>query len=415
MLSYDSFVAGDVPKARKSFKFVSLFSGAGIGDYGLKMAGGKCLAACEIDPNRAAVHKQNIGAPVWGNIRADKDQLVASLKGHNVDLLIATPPCQSFSTSNAKRGLLEDPEHANRDERNNLFFEALEVARALNPKIVFFENVPNFLKRRIRASDGITIGRVEDYLYSSLGNYIGWSSVICFSELGVPQRRKRSIAIFVRKDVIAEGGGTFPTPENWPGKLASTPQSILDALQGLPEIDGVSDELAACPNDFLHQVPSYQPHHYSWINDIPAGSGKSAWENACTRCGDSSTPIFSVECSSCGNLMFNRPYVLNPDNTIRPIKGFKTSYKRMAANEIAPTITTATGHFSSDLKLHPIQNRVLSARECALLQTIPSTFEWPAEQRYRKGYLIREMIGEAVPPLVTYRLGRSVSRALALL
>ncbi|WP_395551645.1 DNA cytosine methyltransferase, partial [Pseudomonas aeruginosa] len=67
------------------------------------------------------------------------------LKDKNIDLIIATPPCQSFSTANSRRGLRDDAEHAKGDERNSLFFEALYIIRELNPSFVLFENVPNFL------------------------------------------------------------------------------------------------------------------------------------------------------------------------------------------------------------------------------------------------------------------------------
>ncbi|WP_175749748.1 DNA cytosine methyltransferase [Burkholderia pyrrocinia] len=397
----------------RSFSFVSLFSGAGIGDYGLTLAGGECLAACELDPNRSAVHSSNIGAPIWGNIRTEKTSLIAAVRDRNLDLLLATPPCQSFSTANSRRGLLEDPEHATRDDRNHLFFEALEVARALRPKVVVFENVPNFLKRKIRSNDGKIVGRVEEFLRASLAEYAGWCDTLCFSDLDVPQRRKRSLAIFVRRDVLGDNPLELLTPKSWPGALTRKAKTIEKALNGIESLDGSSEEAATASRDFLHQVPVYSELHYRWISAIPSGSGQSAWENACENCGNKSTPLFKVVCANCGTNMYNRPHVPIPGGRIRPIKGFKTSYKRMPSGELAPTITTASGHFSSDLKLHPTENRVLSARECALLQTIPYSFQWPAAQRYKKGYLVREMIGEAVPPLVTYRLGLAVAHLIS--
>ncbi|WP_257803388.1 DNA cytosine methyltransferase [Burkholderia glumae] len=415
MTTFKKFLSGKVrePEADTAFTYVSLFSGAGVGDYGLKLAGGKCLAACEIDPNRRAVHTHNLNSPIWGNLRTDKENIISELRNTEIDLLIATPPCQSFSTANSRRGLLEDPEHATRDDRNNLFFEALEVARALQPKVIAFENVPNFLKRKIRSGENGVTGKVEEFLRAALIGYTGWCGVVCFSDLGAPQRRKRSIAVFVRNDWLARGGEGLAPPSNWPGKLNRVPKSILEAIGNVRQLDGGSEKTAVDPKDFLHQVPIYSETHYRWIADIPPGSGKSAWENSCETCGNTETPMFSVICNQCGANMLNRPHVVTGRDKIRAIKGFKTSYKRMPADAIAPTITTASGHFSSDLKLHPIQNRVLSARECAILQTVPYTFFWPKAQQYRKGYLAREMIGEAVPPLVTYRLGLAVARLCA--
>ncbi|WP_339490571.1 DNA cytosine methyltransferase [Pseudomonas rhizophila] len=413
--SYSNFITSQSAKRPTKFNFLSLFSGAGIGDYGLKLAGGNCIGACEIDPSRAAVHYANIGSKVWGNLRTENIEIIKHYQGQAIDLLIATPPCQSFSTANSRRGLREDPDHASKDERNSLFFEALHIARALKPSVIFFENVPNFLKRQIRSENGKIVGRVHEFIDASLADYSSWQGTLCFSKFGVPQRRKRSIAIFVRNDLKVSGDiliKKYLSPDCWSYIPEGSPKSILQAIEDLPELDGYSEITAISPNDPLHQVPVYTDQHYSWISNIAKGSGKSAWENACIKCGCDQADFFEIECVSCGEVITTRPHIKEKNGTIRAIKGFKTSYKRMPPDTLAPTITTASGHFSSDLKLHPIQNRVLSARECARLQTIPDTFQWPVEQKYRKGYLFREMIGEAVPPLVTYQFGTALTSLL---
>lgn len=412
-MKFREFIARPA-KSKKSFKFVSLFSGAGFGDFGLTLAGGQCLGASEIDPNRASVHKSNIKSPIWGNIRIEKDQLISSLDGSDIDLLIATPPCQSFSSANAKRGLREDPEHADRDSRNHLFFEALYVARSIRPKIVFFENVPNFLERKIKPENGKVTGRVREFISASLSDYVEWSDAICLSTLGVPQRRKRSIAIYIRRDILKGNQQEFPEsllPIKWPCFPDELPITILDTLSDLSALDSQSELTAVSPSDVLHQVPIASSKHYSWISSIPSGSNKSAWENDCLNCG-SAVDVGLIVCGKCNSVLFNRPHVIEQDGSVRLIRGFKTSYKRMPADEIAPTITTASGSFSSDLKLHPTQNRVLSIRECARLQAIPDTFIWPVEEQDKKGHNFREMIGEAVPPIITYRLGKAIAKFL---
>ncbi|RZK29079.1 MAG: DNA cytosine methyltransferase, partial [Hymenobacter sp.] len=75
-------------------------------------------------------------------------------------------------------------------------------------------------------------------------------------------------------------------------------------------------------------------------------------------------------------------------------------------DRVASTVTTASGHLGSDVNIHPTQNRILSPRECAELQTFPADFNWgPLLVRKALGK-IREMIGEAVPPLFTGAHGR---------
>ncbi|EIY2627750.1 DNA cytosine methyltransferase [Pseudomonas aeruginosa] len=405
-------MAGSQRRKKKNFNFVSLFSGAGIGDYGLHLAGGVCLAACEIDTQRAAVHTANFKKHVWGDIRKEKVKIVESLKDKNIDLIIATPPCQSFSTANSRRGLRDDAEHAKGDERNSLFFEALYIIRELNPSFVLFENVPNFLMKKIKCEEEKVTSRVHEFIEASLQDYQSWQGNICFSKFGVPQTRKRSLAFFARRDLKINKDQL--APNNWLAKIDGAPSCILEAISDLSPLDGISPTVARDESDPLHQVPVYSHKHYSWIAGIPAGSGKSAWENNCLNCGFSAAPIFTVHCPSCLEPMKNRPHVESKNGEIRAIKGFKTSYKRMKPNELANTITTSSGTFSSDVKLHPLQNRVLSVRECARLQTIPDSFKWPQVLEYRKAHLFREMIGEAVPPLVTYQLGLTLQSLISL-
>lgn len=412
-INYSTFMNGKV-RSKGSFTYVSLFSGAGIGDYGLKLAGGKCLAACEIDGKRRLTHTHNIKAPIFGDIRTEKEALISAVIGTSVDLLIATPPCQSFSSANAKRGKINDARSASNDPRNHLFFQAITVINAIKPRVVIFENVPNFLGRSIYSECETVKGTVAEFMDACLGDYISWKSSICFSKLGIPQYRKRAIAIYVLRQLIPNQSRSFDLackeliPENWTAQLAGTPATLIDAISSFPALDGKSEKLATS-SDILHSCPIYSDTHYSWIKNIPKMSGKSAWENKCTTCGNSDTPPLDIDCTRCGSKILTRPHISENNGNIRAIKGFKSSYKRMNPFDKAPTITTSSGHFSSDIKLHPTQNRVLSARECAALQTIPSSFKWPKETLHKKGYIVREMIGEAIPPAITFRFGRSLT------
>ncbi|HCV3099489.1 TPA: DNA cytosine methyltransferase, partial [Acinetobacter baumannii] len=156
--------------------------------------------------------------------------------------------------------------------------------------------------------------------------------------------------------------------------------------------------------DIFHHVPVLGEKHYSWISNIPVNSGKSAWQNACENCGDDNTPIFQIKCVACNKEIKVRPHIEESDGSIRSIRGFKSSYKRINPTGLSSAITTNTNAFSSDNKLHPNQNRVLSVRECMLIQSIPENFIWPEQIFYKSMHLVREMVGEALPPLVSYQL-----------
>lgn len=405
-ITFRAFLDGKAPQGH-GFKFASLFSGAGIGDYGLTLAGATCVAACEIDPHRRLVHQENIESKLFGDLLRSSQGIVELLRNSNLDLLIATPPCQSFSTANAGRGQRHDYVHASKDARNHLFFHALSVAAKIKPRFVVFENVPNFHEKKVaHPARNNVIGRVVDFMDSAMSGYIAWHGTPCFSELGVPQRRKRALSIYVRRDVaeLLQIRAQDLDPKLWPSAPRRAPKDISEALK----LSTTKSWLDHRKQDHLHTWPDYSPTHLSWISSIPKNSGLSAWTNSCENCGSGFTPWGELTCTSCGKLIRSRPHVTQRDGNIRPVRGFRTSYRRMNPHELAPTITTASGHFSSDLKLHPSEDRVLSPRECAILQTIPRTFEWPSIPRQKRAYLFREMIGEAVPCLVTYRLGLAV-------
>ncbi len=404
-VNYANFMCGSV-QPEFNFNYVSLFSSAGISDFGLRLLGGTCLAACELDANRRLVHEANISGKVFSDIREDKNKLVEYVlsQGKTLDLIFATPPCQSFSTANSRRGKLKDTHSASSDPRNFLFFEALEICGKLKPKFIVIENVPNFGRRLLRNEHG-TVGHVEEFIDVILGNYIGQTFVKCVSEFGVPQSRKRSFSIYIRKDVARSKNihskdiefFAFNKPRNFP-------ENIMDAIGHLPSLDSKSKDTNTYPKDIFHHVPVLSDKHYSWIANIPANSGKSAWMNSCEHCGSAATPMFEIKCSSCGNEIKVRPHIIENNGSTRSIKGFRTSYKRIHPDGLSSAITTNTNAFSSDNKLHPSQNRVLSVRECMLIQSIPDTFIWPEQIFYKSMHLVREMVGEALPPLVAYCL-----------
>lgn len=407
VLDYNYFMRNNHKGRKKSFNYISLFSGAGIGEYGLKLAGGHCIASCELDSHRRNVHQRNICSDkIFSNVITDKLEIISHVKSYETDinLLLASPPCQSFSTANSKRGKRDDPEHSSKDARNALFFEALDIAIAVRPQIIIFENVPNFPNKSVHNRIGTKTDSVINFMRAILCEYTGKHFPVCFSDFGIPQRRKRSIIVFIRND-LNEYFSLFESLENKFGvKIKNKPTILKDVLIDLEKLDASSIKTSISQTDSLHQIPVNDEVRYKWISHIPPNSCKTAWENACETCGDDKTPMFQVVCENCGNPMTNRPHV-NEDGQIRPIKGFKTSYKRMNPNEVAPTITTNSNSFSSDMKIHPYENRVLSVREVALLQTIPYSFIWTEEQFFHSKHLIREMIGEAIPPLFTYQLG----------
>ena len=181
-------------KQRKdTFSYVSLFSGAGVGCYGLSMAGFRCVATVEKNEKRLAIQKANKKCELPSGYICDdlndweaKQKVLNEVKKWNdsgmkgLDVLLATPPCQGMSVCNHKK--------SNEENRNSLVVSAIQLTQILKPIIFIFENTSLFLKTLCSNSDGelVTIQDAIDYTLGpdyhiwkqklNLKNYGGYSS-----------------------------------------------------------------------------------------------------------------------------------------------------------------------------------------------------------------------------------------------
>ena len=395
---------------------VSIFSGAGVADFGYARSGFKVLAQVEIDPDRAAAGQVNFPGSAW--FVADvRDCLgdVAALRnpsGDRTDLLIATPPCQGMSSSNPSRGKRATPKADALDEKNGLMLEVIPYAKALSPRLIVCENVRQILTLTVRRNGRRRM--VMDLLSDGLPDYHWFQGVVNVADYGVPQIRRRALMVAVRRDepclrnLLEQGLLPWPRPthaEHPNGDLQPW-VSIEEYLRclGHQPLDSQSKQMAKGDHP-LHYVPVYEEARYLQIRDIPPHSGKSAYDNdRCPDCGVTEVEVGTIECPACGGVMRNRPFVFR-DGRPSLIKGFKSSYRRMKSDRPAYTITTNTSHVGSDFKIHPWEHRVLSPLECADLQTIPRSFDWSHAIESGRKYLVRKLAGEAFPPYFTYQHG----------
>ena len=157
--------------------------------------------------------------------------------------------------------------------------------------------------------------------------------------------------------------------------VGSAPGGVAFESFCLPSIDASSKEAATSENP-MHSVPVWPESRYRMVEAIPANTGQSAWVNGvCLACGPRTRDQQRDRCSRC-RAPLPRPVTKDETGELRLVAGFQSSYRRIAPDEPAATIRTASGHLASDRTVHPLENRVLSTLECALLQTIPPSFEW---------------------------------------
>jgi DNA (cytosine-5)-methyltransferase 1 len=326
-----------------------------------------------------------------------------------------------MSSAKGKRGQMDDADAGTADERNLLVTPIAEVARRLKPRVVVVENVPVFLQRKVRhplTKVPISAARLLVSLLES--DYVVFPLLADLSHYGVPQSRKRSFLTFVDRTepglqhLLSQGHAPYSRPTHDPalqGPAPITVEQVLTALN-LPLLDCRAPETSRSDVHPLHVIPTWQDRRYDMVAAIPVGSGATAWENdECPNCHTVEEDPSAAACGTCGEPLL-RP-VVQEDGEWRLIKGFRTSsYKRMLPGAPAPTITTATGHLGSHSTIHPTEVRVLSALECAHLQTFPEDFDWGRAVERAGITNVRAMIGEAVPPRFTYLHGLAIRGAL---
>ena len=402
-------------------KAVSFFSNCGAGDVGYAAAGFQFEVIAEIIEKRLQVASLNHpdATAVPGDLRQTYTIAVDAFREkHGLEspiLLSGCPPCQGMSSASSGRGQEADPDVGTRDGRNLLVLPLAHATSELKPVFVVVENVPAFLRKKVRdpsTNDPVSAARLLCRRLEH--NYEVYALLVNLSEFGVPQRRNRAFLTFVRKNTVAletlkrTGKAPFPAPTHGgPGLLEEVTVDHALRKLGLCSLDAKSITLSHAENQPMHQVPLMANNHYEMVATIPPGSGASAWEtNECSKCGPVDVDSEAAICPDCEKPLM-RPVRRKADGSWRLINGFRnSSYRRMAPDQPAATITTASGHFSSDRTIHPWENRVLSPAECAFLQTFPSDFKWGNAINIWGHRTVRKMIGEAVPPLFTELHGR---------
>ena len=419
------FVMGDRPETELPLTAVSLFSGAGLSDLGYEMAGFRFVVQVEVDEKRAAIGAANFPNSTWltRDVCDSVDEIATAYHGatsQQLDLLVATPPCQGMSSSNPSRGKRRSSRAQELEAKNRLMLEVIPVARMLKPRVIVAENVRPVLTLNVNYAGANAT--VIDHIRNHLTEYEVFPEVVNVADYGIPQVRKRALVVAIRKgepclaSISSSKGVPLPSPTHSerPAKGALPWVSIRQWLH-LMEYDHLDSESegAAHGEHWLHFVPSYGPDRYMQVSQIPANSGRSAFENdECPSCGMQQVEAELIRCPSCEAVMRNRPYVKRNGQPAL-IKGFHSSYRRMRPERPAYTITTNSSHVGSDFKIHPWENRVLSILECADLQTLPRFYDWTHAKDNRTLYLVRNLIGEAFPTYFTYLHGRVLADLLS--
>lgn len=258
----------------QTLTYISLFSGAGVGCYGLLEEGFECVATNEILEKRLNIQRINRKCKldesyISGDIKKPetKEKILKQIGFYSkkfgndrVDLVVATPPCQGMSVANHKK---------KNDEikRNSLVVESIDLIKQIKPRFFILENVPSFYKTGcIDKNDNLLeIGSMIEQNLS--GDYMLYDEVINFKNFGANSSRTRTLVIGVCKEFkdFTSALEFFPV-----FKQEKTLKEVIGSLKPLAwgEYDSA---------DFYHSFRTYPKHMQEWIKDLK--EGQSAFEN----------------------------------------------------------------------------------------------------------------------------------------
>lgn len=407
-------------------KGISLFASSWIGDLAMKSAGIEILLSNELLEDRWLLHKRNFPKTkmiIW-DIWEKEEEIINTtnslLNWEELDFVFATPPCQWMS-KNWKGKLLQWIREWNKskfDKRNQLIIPTINIIKQLKPKTVVFENVPEMRNTIIEDKSWKSIN-IINYIEKELWSEYLWTRhIVQFADYWIPQRRSRLITIYSRdqnmKNHFIKENSFIPETthnKNWEWNKQKR-ISVKQIIWETEPLDSKSKETSIWKTHPLHYVPVLDEKKYYWISNTPIWCW--AFDNQCIECwykenpthwskknnwinqSKKDTPLYCIKCWS----LLPRPYTIQKDWSKKLMSWFTSAYKRMSWDLPSPTLTTNLSYPSSDHKIHPSQNRVLSLYEAIKLHTIDLyEYEWEFTNWIRvKDKTIKESIWESIPP-----------------
>lgn len=369
-------------------KVLSMFANIGVAEAYLSELGVDVVLANELIPRRAELYSKIYPETqmVCGDITDPHTyaKIVSEAQRGAVDVIMATPPCQGISRAGKQD---ED------DQRNLLILPVLACIRDVLPRYALIENVPQFNETTIKI-DGQPV-LIIDHIKSVLGNKYHISiSVIDTKNYSVPQTRQRAIILLTRKDQSVLW--TLPEEEK---KLVS----VRDAIGNLPSLDPyVSDVLE---EELLKMFPNF-------YEKKAEAQRVSRWHTPPTHI---KRQVVTMMHTPTGKTAFDNPkYIpIKADGT--PVKGYKSTYRRLRWDDPASTVTMDNRKISSQNNVHPgryigtdsegdvqySDARALTLFELMRIMSLPDT--WPLPHDTNEAF-IRSVIGEGIPPLFIKKL-----------
>jgi DNA (cytosine-5)-methyltransferase 1 len=347
----------DVREIQTRGSVVDLFCGAGGLTHGFLLEGFSICAGIDIDKDCRYPYERNNDAKfINRNVAEMNSSEIASLfKPDEPRILVGCAPCQPFSTYNQK----------NDDPNWQLLSSFGKVITEVLPDIVSMENVPrlvNFHNGEV-LSDFTSVLEREGYTVSY--------KIVYAPDYGVPQQRTRLVLLASRHGLIE-----LEAPTHSADRYVTVENAIKDFP---PLAAGEAD-----PKDPMHRVSGLSEMNLRRIRKARPGGSWRDWE-----------PELITECHKAATG-----------------RGYASVYGRMRWGAPSPTITTQFYGFGNGRFGHPEQDRALSLREGAVLQSFPRNYEFVEPQQKIYFANVGKLIGNAVPVLLAQAIARSIKNHL---
>lgn len=337
---------------RQHIESVDLFCGAGGLTAGLRSAGVKVQAGYDVDSAcKYAFEHNNKATFVCKDVaEVRSDEIGAWFSESSIKLLAGCAPCQPFSSYNQGRDTRQD-------RKWPLLYQFARLIEEVKPELVTMENVPDVTKHVVY-NDFVAALREQGYLV--------WSDTVACMDYGLPQQRRRHVLLASRLGPI----------ELIPPTHTKNRTTVRDAIGSLNHIEaGTQDS-----QDPLHRSASLSPKNLLRIQTSRPGGSWNDWPED-----------LRAEC-----------------HRKKSGKTYPSVYGRMEWDASAPTMTTLCYGFGNGRFGHPQQDRAISLREAAILQSFPRDYQFVPPDAPVEFRTIGRMIGNAVP----VRLGEVIGASL---
>ncbi|WP_319996090.1 DNA cytosine methyltransferase [Trichococcus shcherbakoviae] len=379
-------------------RVVDLFSGAGgltlgfknkiLNDTFVKSDDYNILFANEIDKNASDAFSLNFPQIPMLNCsitQITQNYLVENnIEYSDVDLVIGGPPCQSFSTVGRRQY----------DERAQMYKEYRRMLSFLQPKVFLFENVTGLMT--MKNAEGLPV--LEDIKYefsdfSDFGINLSYEikeSVMNAKHFGVPQNRERVFLVGMRRDLESEFNWEFPDAE-----LISEDEflTLEDAIGDLPELGNGEKK------------GYYESNPYTFYQKLMRNNSVELTHHVNGLNGERMLKIMKTVTPGKGKNYINELVEAGKlDEKYFLTSGYHNTYGKLWWDRPSSTITNNLSTPSSLRCIHPIQNRALTPREGARIQSFPDTFHFIGNKEN-----INSQIGNAVPPLLAMAIAQKLT------